>query len=368
MKQQLRQIASVMLLLLLLVACATSTSAPENTPAAASLAATTEPSTVTPAPEFSDESKREKGEITSQALANNLIGDPATREYGVYLPAGYATSEKRYPVVYALHGYPGHIWSMSVMLPELEEMIASDQVEEMIIVFVDGSNRFGGSWYLSSPTIGDYENYIVRELVDHIDANYRTLPNRDSRGITGCSTGGDGAIHLALRYPNIFGVAAPISGAYDYGLDPAWEKAKSFNWQSRNDLDEFDRLAFEAQYLIAAAAAAASNPDKPPFYLDMPFEEIDGEVQIVQDVWDKVSAVSPVQDVHQYLDQPERLRGLMIYHGEKDSLVSVELARDFDNLLTELGVEHEYVEVPKGHCNLDYAPVLNFMSDHLAFS
>jgi hypothetical protein len=133
-------------------------------------------------------------------------------------------------------------------------------------------------------------------------------------------------------------------------------------------VDEDNNASRAARCEIAGAAAAASNPDKPPFYLDMPLEEIDGEVQIVQDVWDKVSAVSPVQDVRQYLDQPERSRGLMIYHGENDNFVPVELARDFDTLLTELGVEHEYVEVPKGHCNLDYAPVFNFMSDHLAIS
>lgn len=368
MSQQLRQIASVMLLLMLLVACATSTSAPENTPATPTLVATTKPSTVTPAPEFSDESKVEKGEITSQALANNLIGDPATREYGVYLPAGYATSNKQYPVAYALHGYFQRPLSLGDMLDELDTMIETGEAEEMIVVLVDGSNRFGGSWYLSSPTIGDYESYIASELVDHIDANYRTIPNRDSRGITGCSMGGDGSIHLALKYPDVFSVAAPISGLYFYERDSNWDRVKDRYWQTPENLDEFDRIDGYAQWFISRAAAAASNPDNPPFYLDMPFEETDGGVQIVQDVMDKISAASPAQDVRQYLDQPERLRGIMIYHGENDTQVPVELARDFDNLLTKLGVEHEYVESPKAHCTLDYAPVLKFMSDHLVFN
>jgi S-formylglutathione hydrolase FrmB len=238
-------------------------------------------------------------------------------------------------------------------------MIESGEAEEMIIVLVDGSNRFGGSWYLSSPTIGDYESYIASELVDHIDANYRTIPDRDSRGITGCSMGGDGSIHLALKYPDVFGVAAPISGVYYYERDPYWDKTRDLYWQTPEDLDEFDRLDGYGPWFIAGAAAAASNPDKPPFYLDMPFEETDGDVKIVQDVWDKISAVSPAQDVRQYLDQPERLRGIMIYHGENDTQTPVELARDFDNLLTELGVEHEYVESPKAHCTLDYAPVVH---------
>ena len=243
-------------------------------------------------------------------------------------------------------------------------MVDSGEVEEMILVFVDGSNKFGGSMYLSSPTIGDYESYIVRELVDHIDANYRTLPDRESRGISGCSMGGDGALHLALKYPDVFTVAVPMSGTYIGEPESAWDIP---SWSTPEDLDDFNRLLGGARVFVAAAAAAASNPDKPPFYLDMPYEEIDGEVQIVQEVYEKVNATYPVNDVGPYLDQPIRLHGLMIYHGENDAMAPVEVVQDFDRMLTEQGVEHEYLEVRGRHCDLDYAPVLNFMSDHLVF-
>ncbi len=90
----------------------------------------------------------------------------------------------------------------------------------MILVFPNASNKLGGSMYLSSPTIGDYETYLTRELVDFVDANYRTLAQRDSRGITGCSMGADGAMHLALKYPDVYSVAAPYSGTYDWAKDP----------------------------------------------------------------------------------------------------------------------------------------------------
>ncbi len=91
--------------------------------------------------------------------------------------------------------------------------------QEMIFVFPDANNTFHGSQYLSSPTIGDYETYLTQELVAHIDGTYRALPDRASRGITGCSMGGDGSMGLALKYPNVFSVAAPASGTYDYSGD-----------------------------------------------------------------------------------------------------------------------------------------------------
>ena len=85
--------------------------------------------------------------------------------------------------------------------------------------------------YLSSPTIGDYETYLTKELVDYIDANYRTIPNRDSRGIMGCSMGADGAMHLALKYPDVYSVAAPFSGTYDWAKDP-WLELGARGFQS----------------------------------------------------------------------------------------------------------------------------------------
>ena len=199
-------ISGVVLILSLLVGCGATPSAPVSdapeevqsleppaptqAPTAAPQPTSTSPPP-TPQPPVAtpthppDKYRLESGQITSQALEGNLVGDPATRDYYVYLPAGYDTSDKRYPVVYALHGFMGNENELIVMIPVLEELRASGGVGEMIMVFPDADNSFGGSWYLSSPTIGDYEGYIAEDLVAHIDANYRTLPQRESRGIMG---------------------------------------------------------------------------------------------------------------------------------------------------------------------------------------
>jgi pimeloyl-ACP methyl ester carboxylesterase len=392
-RKQFSQIAGITFLLIVLAACAPFESTLDTSPATTApvlgtptpeLPTTTpEPATDTPQPpaatvilptarptfEPSGSGHIETGQITSQALADNLVGDPATRDFVIYLPRGYDTSDKRYPVVYALHGYGQGLWSMTGVSLAQDEMVANDEAQEMIFVFVDGSSKFNGSMYQSSPTIGDYESYIASDLVGYIDANYRTIAESDSRGIIGCSTGGRGALDLALKYPGVFGAAVSISGVYDWLADIRWDQAKVF-WQTPADFAEFSRLHWRAQALIAKAAAVASNPDSPPFYLDMPLQEIDGEVRIVQDVRDRFAGFSLENDARNYLDQPLRLHGLMLYHSANNGPVPVEEAREADRLLNDLGIEHEYLEDHNKNWQCDppdYTPVLNFMSDHLVF-
>ena len=231
--------------------------------------------------------------------------------------------------------------------------------------------------YHSSPTIGDYEAYVAQELVQEIDATYRTLPERTSRGITGCSMGGDGSIYLALKYPSVFSVAAPVSGGYDSSGDSdssgagdvLLEGVTEFLENPPKDLNDAQAIPGEIQMVLAWAAATASNPDKPPFYMDMPFELVNGKAQLVPEVIDKMTASDPVDELDRYLAQPERLSAILIYHGNRDPRTAVEQARNFDKLLTDRGVEHEYLEAIAGHCDfgyLGYVPVVKFMSDHLA--
>lgn len=124
---------------------------------------------------IAQEGKLEWGEIHSPALEGNLIGDAATKPFAIYLPPSYETSDKRYPAFYVLHGYTGSAGSLTTIKPTIDLMFRNGDIGGMIAVFVDGSNKFRGSHYLSSKTIGDYETYITKDLVNHIDTNYRTI-------------------------------------------------------------------------------------------------------------------------------------------------------------------------------------------------
>jgi pimeloyl-ACP methyl ester carboxylesterase len=359
MRQKLTRTIAIAALLGALAGCA----APVGSPTPAASTATF----------FPREQRESMGNwITSAALANNLIGSPAARTYDVYLPPSYPAGDRRYPVVYILQGFGGGV-NFARVTQQVDELVARGEAQEMILVFFDGVNRFGGSFYLSSPTIGDYETFIAEELVSLVDSTFRTLPTRDSRGITGCSMGGYGSLHLALKRPDVFGVTVPMSGPYDWEHLDLWEAAQAGFTHELRDFNDYYVLGGETKVAIALAAAAAPNPDNPPFYLDMPFELADGQPQIVPEVFQRIIALDPVNDLRRYLDQPVRLRGLMIFQdtdlGEPDVEGAerfTEAARIFDRVLTEEGVDHEYLEVEACHCCADWGPILGFLSDHLA--
>lgn len=328
----------------------------------------TEEKSVTTAP--LEEGTWETFEFTSEALADNLIGDPATRTIHVYLPPGYDASAKSYPVVYALHCvFTNQKDDVLGMGEQLDSLITTGEAREMILVFPDGDNKFRGSKYLSSPTIGDYETYISKELVSHVDSNFRTIPNRDARGITGCSMGGNGALHLAFKFPDIFSTASGVSGYYAYENHPLWEEMETGYWEFLHP-DTIDKiLTFPWKWVVGFgyAAAAAPNPDNSPFYFDLPIEIVDDEARLVPEVLQKVSDVNVVHDVHKYLEQSVQLQGIAIYHGVNDDQTPVDLSSSFSDILGELDVDHEYIEVEDGHCDSlwDYSDMLKFMSANL---
>jgi Predicted esterase len=142
--------------------------------------------------------------IHSEAISQNIIGDSGDRPIYLYLPPSYATSKKSYPVVYYLDGYGA---SPEDLLErnrnKLDELFLSGK-KEFILVGTDGINKTGGSYYVNSPISGKWEDYITGELVDYIDTNFRTIADRSSRAIAGCSMGGFGALNLSMRHPEVY--------------------------------------------------------------------------------------------------------------------------------------------------------------------
>ncbi len=129
----------------------------------------------------------------------------------VIKPDTYSATDKKFPVVYLLHGYSGNYSTWIVKSPELKKFA---DVYQTIIVCPDGNTN---SWYFDSPVDSTYkyETHIAIEVVDFIDKNYNTLADKEHRAITGLSMGGHGALFLALRHANIFGAMGSMSGGVD---------------------------------------------------------------------------------------------------------------------------------------------------------
>ena len=329
-------------------------------------------------------------------LTENLIGEDGSKVMIVYLPPSYEFTEKRYPVIYVLHGFNGTSKSLTrKMKSAMDRMILSEEIQEAIAVFVDGSNRFGGSQYLSSPTIGDYETYIRRDLVNFIDKQYRTIPHRDSRGITGFSMGGYGSMHLSLKYPEVFGVVVAQAGTYDFEddliqsfaenagviialMEPLKQKSGDEFWDALNalaDSDALKKVSLPFRNGLAYLAAVASNPDKPPCYLDLPYRLKAGFPPWERDeeVWERIFENDIIHELDRYdsrlRQNPQRLmqlNGIKLVHGLEDEKALYRQAEALDQKLTELGIDHEFVTHGGGHTFIAEES-LQFMAKHLAF-
>lgn len=132
----------------------------------------------------------------SIALEDNLLEDSPDRSVVVYLPPSYDSSpEEHYPVVYLLHGFSGHStdWipgGWSNIVSGVDRFMTENPNREMILVMPDHNNRYGHSNYTNSSVSGNWEDFLVEELVQYIDTAYRTLPQATHRGLAGHSAGG----------------------------------------------------------------------------------------------------------------------------------------------------------------------------------
>lgn len=173
----------------------------------------------------------------------------------IITPDGYKKSGKRFPVVYLLHGYGSNYSHFIKAIPELKEH--ADAFGQ-ILVCPDGAI---GSWYFDSPIDAEYkyETYVATELVDWIDKRFNTIASRFGRGITGFSMGGHGALYLAFKHQNIFGVAGSMSGGVDFRPFPRnWEIYKRLgtyqnfpeNWEKYTVINMVDMLKADSLKLI----------------------------------------------------------------------------------------------------------------------
>jgi Predicted esterase len=146
----------------------------------------------------------------------------------VILPDGYSENgDKAYPVLYLLHGHGGKYDSWMGIKKSLPEEATKWQ---MIIVCPDGQN----SWYWDSPidTNMQFETFVSAELVEYIDANYKTITSPKGRAVTGLSMGGHGGLWLAINHPDVFGACGSMSGGVDIRPFPN-------NWNMPQRLGKF---------------------------------------------------------------------------------------------------------------------------------
>ena len=258
--------------------------------------------------------------IHGASLEGNLEGDAVDRDVFVFLPPSYNTDKhRRYPVVYALHGYSigAEQWSHEIHVPQTIEGAFAKGAKEMIVVLPDSKTVHNGSMYSSSVTTGDFENYIAHDIVAYIDAHYRTIPTRNSRGLVGHSMGGYGATRIGMKHSDVFGslyIMSPccLSARPAGPANPEIEKAL----ESVKTPEDSAKLSFFPRAQLASAAAWSPDPKNPPLYLDLPVK--DGVPQ--PDILAKWAANAPLAFIDQYIRNLRQYHAISIDVGDQDGL------------------------------------------------
>ena len=171
--------------------------------------------------------------------------------------------------------------------------------------------------YSSGATTGDFEKFIWHDVVSYIDAHYRTIPTRESRGLVGHSMGGYGASRIGMKHSDVFGslyimspccMSARPAGPANPELEKTLESVKT--------PEDSAKLPFFARAQLATAAAWSPDPKNPPLYLDLPSK--DGQVQ--NDVLAKWAANAPLAFIDQYIGNLRQYRAISIDVGDQDGL------------------------------------------------
>jgi enterochelin esterase-like enzyme len=164
--------------------------------------------------------------IPAPSLRGNLIGEPVEQPIAVYVPPGYASAAEKYPVVYFVTGDDAGVDALlngtfqGFSLSEaMDRLIAEGSIRKMIVVVVNGRNLLGEGFFTQSPDTGQWDRFLVRDVVRYVDKNYKTLPFRETRGIAGYATGGTAALQIAMRYTDVFSAVYAISPSAIDGVD-----------------------------------------------------------------------------------------------------------------------------------------------------
>ncbi len=319
--------------------------------------------------------------IYSKTLSQNKIGLNTERGIRVYLPPDYFNTRKRYPVVYYLHNIfesPDVVLSDCKTAEIVDREIENNRCRELILVVADFTSPTIGSLFENSSTSGYWLDFICKEIVPHVDANYRTIPEESSRAVIGYFLGGRGALKLAMSYPQLFSVVYalhPVATGSGYlprsHLDVDWEKILLAS--SYKDLEGSGRT----QIFASICQAFLPNPNRPPLYADFLFEKDDSGAL----AFHAKNARKELQLFHldERLDEyAENLRGLRAIAFDwarfDQTQAHVISNRRFSKKLMEFGVNHEAEEFAGDPQNRYWGAngrfstrVLPFLNKHLKF-
>jgi putative esterase len=324
--------------------------------------------------------------LQSRALEGNPLGDPSERPIWVYLPPGYEDEpDRRYPSVYQIQGLTGQLdmWRnrspFRRNFPELaDDLFARGDVPPCIVVWVDCWTSLGGSQFLDSPGTGNYLTYLCDEIVPWVDERYRTVADREHRGIQGKSSGGYGAMVVPMLRPELWGGLATHAGdaLFEMCYLPEFPKtARSLRDEYGGSFDAFwkdfrSRPAFAKDsdgYLLNSWCMAACYSTDDDGTVRLPFDTATGK--LIPDVWERWLEKDPVRMVPGAAESLRSMRAIYIDAGKKDEWFLDLGAEAFRSELEAIGVTDIFFELfDATHMGIEYRyPIgLRYLAERLS--
>ncbi|MGW6442586.1 alpha/beta hydrolase-fold protein [Lentzea sp. NPDC055074] len=309
--------------------------------------------------------------IDSALLRDNPLGDPHERPLWVYVPPGYDGSAERYPTVYLIQGYTGHVAMWANRTPfrqpfiETADAVFAQGAPGCIVVYVDAWTAYGGSQFVDSPGTGRYHSYLCDEIVPWVDAHYRTIPDRESRAIAGKSSGGFGAMITPMLRPDLFGALATHAGDSLYELCYLADFGKAARALRGYDHDvhkwwaDFtSRTAFtkpedmDLLGMLGVAACFSADDDGTP---RLPFDPVTGAP--IPELWQRWLDWDPVRMVPGHADAVRSLRAVWIDAGTRDEYYLDLGAEAFRKEIARAGLPDDRVHFElfdAGHGAIDF--------------
>ncbi|HEU0203260.1 MAG TPA: alpha/beta hydrolase-fold protein, partial [Burkholderiaceae bacterium] len=336
-------------------------------------------------------------EHTSNILKGNPLGDPHVRKLAAWLPPQYDKSGKRrFPVLYDLVGFTGSGLAHTNWKPFGENvperaarLMREGKMGPAIFVFPDCFTALGGNQYINSSAIGNYADYLTREIIPVVDREFRTLADREHRGCFGKSSGGFGAIVQAMKYTKYWGAIADHSGDayFDFVYWHDWPntlnelakyrvpKRKEGAYDARAEASrkglaegiddgrikrflahvwKKEKLSSKESLCVMNVCMAASyDPDpRVPLGFRVPFNLESGEV--IEARWRKWRAWDPIHMVAAHRASLKSMRGIYIDCGWRDQFHIHYGARILSQRLAAAGIRHTYEEFDDDHSDIDY--------------
>lgn len=260
-------------------------------------------------------------DIYSLALEGNLQGNPSTQPVKVYLPPGYSDfHDNRYPVVYILHGWVEDYNSFYYeygLLNRLNRLISEKIMVPMIIVTPNAYTDYWGSWYTNSYVTGNWEDYIVNDVIQYIESKYRILDNQEYSGLAGYSMGAYGAVKIAMRYPSLFNSIGLMSaGLMD--LETILMYDDDINKETMISATERPTFNLASRYeklCLSVAVAVAPDSTAKPVMGRLPF---DADGVLIDSIWQKWLEHDPYTMLPTYRDSLLKLKAIQLYIGDTD--------------------------------------------------